>query len=713
MKSSLNSSSMPTVTVERKEELLLEARKVRLSWIRSSSFPFIELTTDVDANPNANADGDDNGDPLSLIKSKCEELNMTSLGPIMELLLEGKSRHDIQTIASTFTSTPTNKTNYQVENKEDDFANQMTKTDDHAFLFYYRDVLDKLCLPECAEILQTMRHFERTFADLSQKIQTKHHNDGSSKDKGNQENIIIDVADIKPLSLGIQKYLSKLYESLSTHTLWKNMLSLETKMMIETFIYCKCHNSIQTVLSLINVTQEKHDNDNFIHEEKNQQGPTRLTLREDEASMVKRIKLLQFVEPKHLDMHSILYDDTSDDDNADTNTNHERMEHMWKMKLDLSKPISLVQSLDKMYSPSQMLRCILEIYRGVNESLTQYLSQQNFKKEGGGSGGDNVSADDILPTLILTVLHAKPTRIISVLTFLENFATEDQLRGESGYAYTNLYSAVQFIKGLELYLDEDDIQINKDCDDGEEEEKQRNDSKSLITSTSMGEEGTKDNSGYKKPTLSMSPEILKEKIKLFRQQMISTSTDSITKENDLKTTMDDNNEQVDMISTASKQEKDVPSLLPFQRIDIPIHEIKAARLRGENLKEWASQWAEHHYSNFFYAKSNLERKASVDEQNDDIRDLNTPCHLPDGFSRTYTFIGTEAKDIKLSDLPKLLDEYRMLVKTTETLIMQRNSSVQRIQNEKVKVKRKQLENALEEVMKPDALNGVSGEKYEL
>ncbi|KAG7336694.1 vacuolar sorting protein 9 VPS9 domain containing protein, partial [Nitzschia inconspicua] len=58
--------------------------------------------------------------------------------------------------------------------------------------------------------------------------------------------------------------------------------------------------------------------------------------------------------------------------------------------------------------------------------------------------------DDVLPTIILTCIKAQPQNLLQNLQFIEQFAAPEYLRGEAGYAYTNLYGAVQFLQDLDL-----------------------------------------------------------------------------------------------------------------------------------------------------------------------------------------------------------------------------------------------------------------------
>ena len=376
--------------------------------------------------------------------------------------------------------------------------------------------------------------------------------------------------------------------------------------------------------------------------------------------MKKKIAFLQFVEPKHLDMHSVIIHNNDNDDNsfatetAEVDRNDDKGSNViaWQTQFDLSKPISDIQSLDKMYSPAQMLRSILEIYRGVNEALSSCLQMTNTLNSK-STDTPNVSADDLLPSLILSVIHARPKRITSVLTFLDVFATEEQLRGEAGYAFTHLYSAVQFIKELDLKIDDN------------------------------GDQGHVENNVTGKPTLSISKEILQKKMQEFREQLATaceskdaadiSKTDTELEQNDTDINKDDANYYDDQ------------STVSFHRVEIPTSEVKAARLRGEDLQEWARQWVA--------SKNEDHMQISDTMQNDE-----NSSKSYDGVLKSCSFLATDPKDVKISDIPALLEEYKMLVRATETLMLERNNSIQLEQQKKTNMKRNDLESAVQEVM---------------
>jgi hypothetical protein len=291
-----------------------------------------------------------------------------------------------------------------------------------------------------------------------------------------------------------------------------------------------------------------------------------------------------------------------------------------------------------------MLRCILDVYRGINDTLKNLFLHHE--------GGKAPSADDILPTLILTVICARPKKIMSILTFVEWFATDEQKRGENGYAFATLYSAMQFIKELDL--------------------EQTND-------------GEKDTS---KPTLHMSQAEMKERLRnyleckkdVFSGQEInvthsSSHTEGVTQ---------------DMDTSSSR------SLDAYQPISISLHEVTAARLRGENLNEWAQR----------YIDSNKESwKQSAQIQDDEEKKQFESLHqqetlsLPDGFTRSYKYLSADPNNVRLVDIPGILEEYSMLVRAVETLISERNSYLRHHRKDETKLKKERLEASLAEIEK--------------
>jgi hypothetical protein len=135
-----------------------------------------------------------------------------------------------------------------------------------------------------------------------------------------------------------------------------------------------------------------------------------------ELDFQERLDKLQFLTPRHLDA-------TVGD-------------------IDLSKPILAIKTVDKYHSVYDKLQRALALYQGINEALSAALQVGGITKP--------PSADDVLPTIIYTLIQAKPENILINLQMIEELARPEDLRGEAGYAFTNLYGAVQFLIELDL-----------------------------------------------------------------------------------------------------------------------------------------------------------------------------------------------------------------------------------------------------------------------
>jgi len=461
---------------------------------------------------------------------------------------------------------------------------------------------------------------------------------------------------ITRLASSIQKFLQTLYSTVYLHPLWKNNehddarqpLSDEIKFSLEIFVYSKCRHSIFNALS------------NYI---------------KDDDAMVSRLDFLQFVNPSHLDMHCLI-DDNEEKGREGGSDEKDMKTQIWRTHL--ATPINTLQFLPMYNSPSQMLSCILNAYRQVNEALISVSSQDKIDDAENGdtenSGKKLPGADDLLPALILTTVAARPSQIVSILKFIEGFATEEEMRGEAGYVYTNLYCAVQFIKELDL-SGEGSMDGSSSSAMSQSEEA---DSKNLQADGGSSK-------GDKKPSLSISLEDLNAMRKRAANQ------NSNRNENAPENSKEKN-------TAHANEEKENSS--PPQYAPIPIGEVRAARLRGEEILAWARlRWMEEKVGttaesdNAFigaYARpmmngTNLEKPHQHEQQ--EPREL----ALPEGFIRSYNYVSTEPDDVRMSDIPSLLKEYRMLVLGLETFLADQTTRQNDYWKEEVKRARNKLE----------------------
>lgn len=593
------SMKVATVTEERKYELLMEARRARIDWVKSSTPYKKDKPPPPSSSPHNLPSNDQSAktDPLHVLQDATIVKHIPSSILVLDCLVQSKEKLDIE------------KWKHKIDAQQDAIQskNLINVLDDHAFMFYYQEIIDRLCMPESMDLVQGMRRFVRSLSDLV------------NQPEPNVDKIVH----------SIQKYISSVYDAIASHPSWRGDDNTETKMMLETFIYSKCHDEIWNVLV---AKQDKSEQD-------------------DKLSFSERLDFLQFVRPEHLEIHCVRSDDHQSSD-------------FWRGVL--SRPIALLKSLDHLYSPSQMLRCILELYRAVNQSLKDVVDQINASEKEGDELSNTPmmpSADDLLPTLILTMIYSQATTIPIHLLFIELFATHDQLRGEAGYAFTNLLSAVHFIK---------EIEFGEDAESG-------------------------------KPTLQIAPAELKQRLCEFQQSRVMNENKRDDGDGNMRS---EQKKKHDINGIHGKGTQRRTNNIDVKDIRIPVSELVSARRRGEDVTQWARNYIDHMKS-----PSDLEGIAASGEETVHVTNRETkssptiktttppPPPLPEGFKRSYRFLATEPHDIRMSDVPSLLEEYRILVRTTESLLAERQSLWTRQHEIAMKTKKDVLKEALLEASK--------------
>ena len=448
---------------------------------------------------------------------------------------------------------------------------------DKEFLSNYKHMIRKLCSPESSELVQGMRHYERA---LAQSVDVAEENETSIEAHNKLT---------EKVATSIKHSLKSLHSKFASHPFWKldGELSEESKSCLDVFMYSKWKTTVYNILQTADLSGQENE-------------------------LNERLSFLQFVKPSHLDL---TFFGSGEAEN-------------WVGIL--SKPIELLTTLDLLYSPAQMLQCTTEIYRSINEVLSKRMKDEH--------DGMVPSADDILPTLVLATICAKPKHIVSNLRFLECFATEEELRGESGYAFTSLFSAVQFIR--EIRLDEE-------------------------------KEGSESGKGSL-PSLSISEKDLREELESFRA---SLTPKEIKKEDDSMDKDDSTDKDNTLLSKVTKV------------VDIPVGEVKAARLRGDDMNKWASDWVENNCTHAIDVTPSGEETGQIG--NSTLVEVESQA-LPHGFNRSYKYLSTEAKDIRLSDIEPLLEEYKMLVYVTEQLLNERSAMKNNSAKEMLALRREEL-----------------------
>ena len=124
---------------------------------------------------------------------------------------------------------------------------------------------------------------------------------------------------------------------------------------------------------------------------------------------------------------------------------------------------SALREINDYYSPGDKLECIMNCSR-VLSTLLAAASTSSCVCSASFSVSltvacygvslrcprrQPVGADDFLPALIYTVLHANPPQLSSNLRYIGEFRSPARLMSEQGYWFTNLISAVSFLKTVD------------------------------------------------------------------------------------------------------------------------------------------------------------------------------------------------------------------------------------------------------------------------
>mmetsp|Transcript_20191 Transcript_20191/g.58395 ORF Transcript_20191/g.58395 Transcript_20191/m.58395 type:complete len:1116 (-) Transcript_20191:829-4176(-) len=262
--------------------------------------------------------------------------------------------------------------------------------DIESFSSAYGVFIRKLQSSQCFQLVQRMRIFVATFIARS-----------------NTSHSPLDDSYLTSLSSCLNDFVGSLLEEFQPELI---MGSHEvTRQCLETFIYSHCHELLWPVVSLLAA--------------------------QDEDDMEGRLRKLQFVTPSHLEINCLAMSDYSTDAGGEILDADSCCKEPWEELL--TAPIEVLQQLHIFQSPRKVLDCVLGVYRGIIHALSSTKS------------GTAPGADDVLPTFILVLLRAQPKEIMSVLRFVECCAQQSSLRGEAGYAFTSLFSAVQYVRELD------------------------------------------------------------------------------------------------------------------------------------------------------------------------------------------------------------------------------------------------------------------------
>eukprot|EP00980_Cylindrotheca_fusiformis_P006694 scaffold1398_cov116-Cylindrotheca_fusiformis.AAC.11 len=498
-------TSAPSVSLERKKDLLVQARKERRKWVQAVPLPYTQ--------PRDQSNIWSLDDRLHAVQSSlaCKRLSGATkiLSELYGLETHTRSPEDVAERVEALVR-PFNTDERLLSETPEILAEALSK-DSSEIVTAYHEFWSTLLKPECAMLVQGMRNWITNLQENS--------------------------TDMKKVANSMKSYLDTTYTTLQSHVAWKGRVDQNVRRSMESFIYGHSQGLLDKL-----------------------EWNGLFTM--SESDWTARLEKLQFVKPSHLEIACL----------DEPSLNLEEL---------LKQPVHALLSIDQYFSPYEKLQRILAVYQKVNATLSEALNQN------ASADRKLPSADDVLPTIILTVLRAKPTKIFRTLQFVDVFATQENLRGEAGYAYTNLYGAVQFLHDLDM----------------------------------------------DSPKFSITPEE-------FRSGIEESLSKTKQKLSDMK---------------GVQQTADILPIPP----KISVQDVRDGRLKGEQIDlEWA-----------------LEKKQQLPEEEHGGKMLQHKSpfsvSLPNGFNRTYSFLGTRPEDVRMSDLPQLLEEYKRLANVTEQLLGER------------------------------------------
>jgi Vacuolar sorting protein 9 (VPS9) domain len=519
-----------SVTPQRKDELLLEARSDRLRWIQRVPLPY--RTKESGSNHRF----------FRFLHYSHATQHMPSAARVLEYLyghepdrvdalLEKRFESQTDLIPrtdGTIDEQLVHLTGNQILETE---INSSTDVETTSVLKNYQAFQQRLQDPECALVVQGMRTFFRTLPDCP---------------------------DASTAISKLKEYRVAMVETMKQNTVFKGMDANLLRRALESFLFGQARSHLDSLLWTIELSKV-------------------------DESFRDKLQALQFVTPTHLDIHCLVAIDLDAD-------------HLKGM---LAEPVKALQSIDAYHSAYEKLQRILVVYKSVSSALTEALQQNP------ATANKLPSADDVLPTIILSVLMALPVRLAFNLRLVEELCSPEDLRGEAGYAFANLYGAHQFLADLDLDKEPSSLSISKEA---------------------------------------------------FREAMDSN-----------RATVEERRRSLDKpivpCSDAESNANDTGSSM----ISFPSpNDVRLARMQGETVDlGWALRLQE--------GNGRTQSEASMPTNSALPRSaIEMAEHgLPAGFRRNYSFLTARSEDIRVHDLPKLLDEYRMLVHASESLLGER------------------------------------------
>lgn len=390
------------LTPERKQRLLLEARRDRIAWIKVASSPFRVIGK---GDPTSHHPGGGRDEDLLRSLSACRSLP-SAVNVVKDLYRQQRpapegleERIVAERISKMVEENATNilSATSSMLFSIDSRAGLVLEGDaleEEEFVSSYRDFILRLQSTQCAQLVQKIRAFVTSQGHRS---------------------IRIDELKIVALASSINEFLDSICEDFraenSDSALAENPGVV--RQCLETFLYAQLQHVIWPFLTS--------------------------NMGEDDEGIQMRFGKLQYVTPSHLEIACLSKYDVGNR-TASTSLEDEALgadgRNMSGCEALLTEPVEQLKRLHTFHSPTKVVDCVLEVYKGINHALSSTKASPG--------------ADDVLPTFILVLLRARPKEIISMLRFVETFVPPSSLRGEAGYAFMSLFSAVEYVRQLDF-----------------------------------------------------------------------------------------------------------------------------------------------------------------------------------------------------------------------------------------------------------------------
>jgi len=140
-------------------------------------------------------------------------------------------------------------------------------------------------------------------------------------------------------------------------------------------------------------------------------------IRAKDQKLWRRMRVLQFVTPSHLDVAPCCLD----------------------AKL-LDKCCAELLRIDSFSTPADKLMCVVRTCQFIFDILSAEHKSGKSKTPPG--------ADDFFPPFVYVVLRARVPRLHAHIEYIRNYRRQEDLIGKNGYCFINLCSAVAFLENL-------------------------------------------------------------------------------------------------------------------------------------------------------------------------------------------------------------------------------------------------------------------------